>query len=158
MSMNYSGPICCLTPRTESWICTTDNKLTRVFVITAEMKSQACISHEQAPLLQRATPDVVRAGINFLPLNVEGFSKNKDIVFEQLFAFLKPKPIAILLQKTHVQDVNKLKIAGHNPATYSIYQWQYSWSCKKLCRRFICDVLSAAPPSCEKCNTTRLQE
>ena len=118
MPLNYSGPICCPTHRSESWTYTTDNKLTTVVVISAEMQSQACTSHEQAPLLQQTAPDVIKAGINFLPLNVEGFWKNKDIALEQLFAFLEPKPIAILFQKTHVQDVNKLKIARYNLATY----------------------------------------
>ena len=67
--------------------------------------------------LSGLTANVVRSGIRLLQLNVEGITKAKISIISHLAVTYDAT--AILLQETHVDDANRLKIAGYDLAAHT---------------------------------------
>ena len=65
---------------------------------------------EHVPFSGQASQDVIRYGVTVLHLNVEGLTKAKTSIIEQLLQ--THKPTAILLQETHMKESSRLKIPG----------------------------------------------
>ena len=97
-------------------------------------------SPEHVPLLGQ-TPFVVTSGTRLLQLNVEGITKAKISIIKHLAD--THDAAAILLQETHTNDANRLKITGyvlvahtnrttHGTATF--VRSSTSWTCMNFCR------------------------
>ena len=73
---------------------------------------------ELVPYSGQVPEGTVRDGLKILQLNVEGLSKQKISIIEQICT--KHKVSVILLQETHITDISKLKIAGYELAASTL--------------------------------------
>ena len=73
---------------------------------------------ELVPYLGQVPEGTVPDGLKILQLNVEGLSKQKISIIEQICT--KHKVSVILLQETHITDISKLKIAGYELAASTL--------------------------------------
>ena len=97
-------------------------------------------SPDHVPLLGQ-TPFVVRSGTRLLQLNVEGITKAKISTIKHLAD--THDAAAILLQETHANDTNRLKITGYDlvahtnrttHGTATFVRSSTSWTCMNFCR------------------------
>ena len=74
------------------------------------------VTPEHVPLSGQ-TANVVRSGIRLLLLNVEGITKTKIFIISHVA--ITYDATAILLQETHADDANRLKIPGYDLAAHT---------------------------------------
>ena len=80
-------------------------------------RSQSDADPNLVPFSGQASHDVIREGVSVLHLNVEGLTKAKTNVIEQLLQ--KHKATVVLLQETHIKDSSRLKIPGFTLAAHT---------------------------------------